>query len=59
MVQVNAEIIVTFEGTTEMGNPFMARQSYLPTEIHWGHSFVPIIFPPPAGQTHYIVDISK
>jgi hypothetical protein len=34
--QVNAEIIVTFEGTTEFGNPFMARQSYLPTEIHWG-----------------------
>ena len=38
--QVNAEIIVTFEGTTEFGNPFMARQSYLPTEIHWGHKFV-------------------
>lgn len=39
-VQANAEIIVTFEGTTEFGNPFMARQSYLPTEIHWGHKFV-------------------
>ncbi|KAK9805912.1 hypothetical protein WJX73_004138 [Symbiochloris irregularis] len=55
----NAEIIVTFEGTTEMGNPFMARQSYLPNEIHWGHSFVPIIFPPTHGKTHYIIDISK
>lgn len=59
MTQVNAEIIVTFEGTTEMGNPFMARQSYLPTEIHWGHTFVPIIDLPPPGQRHYIVDISK
>lgn len=58
-LQANAEIIITFEGTTEMGNPFMARQSYLPTEIHWGHSFVPIILPPELGKTHYKVDISK
>ena len=51
--QVHAEIIVTFEGTTEFGNPFMARQSYLPTEIHWGHKFVSIMGPPPPGQTRY------
>jgi hypothetical protein len=58
-VQVNAELIVTFEGTTEFGNPFMARQSYLPTEIHWGHKFVPIMHKPPPGETRYHVDISK
>ena len=57
--QVNAELIVTFEGTTEFGNPFMARQSYLPTEIHWGHKFVPILHKPPPGGTRYNVDISK
>lgn len=57
--QVNAELIVTFEGTTEFGNPFMARQSYLPTEIHWGHKFVPILHKPPPGETRYNVDISK
>ena len=57
--QVNAELIVTFEGTTEFGNPFMARQSYLPTEIHWGHKFVPILAKPPPGQTRYHVDISR
>ncbi|KAK9916760.1 hypothetical protein WJX75_006642 [Coccomyxa subellipsoidea] len=59
LMAVNAEIIVTFEGTTEFGNPFMARQSYLPTEIHWGHKFVSIIGVPPPGQTHYKVDISR
>jgi len=58
-MQVNAELIVTFEGTTEFGNPFMARQSYLPTEIHWGHKFVSILQKPPPGQTRYHVDISK
>ena len=59
VVQVNAELIVTFEGTTEFGNPFMARQSYLPTEIHWGHKFISILQKPPPGHTHYTVDISK
>lgn len=44
--ELDAEIIVTFEGTSEMGNPFMARQSYLATEIHWGHVFVPFIKTP-------------
>lgn len=30
---LNAEIIVTFEGTTEFGNPFMTRQSYLAEQV--------------------------
>ena len=34
------EIIVTMEGTTpETGNTIMARTSYLPNEILWGHRF--------------------
>ena len=57
--QGGAEVIVTFEGTTEMGNPFMVRQSYLPMEIHWGHSFVSIISKPEPGDTHYYVDMTR
>lgn len=56
---MNAEIIVTFEGTTEFGNPFMARQSYLASEIHWGYRFVPIIMHPAPGDTHYTVDLAR
>lgn len=59
MAQMNAEIIVTFEGTTEFGNPFMARQSYLASEIHWGYRFVPIIMHPSPGDTHYTVDLAR
>ena len=33
---LNAELVVTFEGTTEFGNPFMSRRSYLPQDLHWG-----------------------
>ena len=54
-----AEIIVTFEGTTEMGNPFMARQSYLPSEIRWGYQFVRCIHRPHGTATRYTVDIAK
>jgi hypothetical protein len=56
---VAAEIIVTFEGTTEMGNPFMARQSYLPSEIRWGYQFVRCIHRPHGSSTRYTVDIAK
>ncbi len=30
---VSAEIVVTFEASSELGDTFMARQSYLPTEV--------------------------
>ena len=50
---------MTFEGTTEMGNPFMARQSYLPSEIRWGYQFVRCIHRPHGTATRYIVDIAK
>jgi len=46
---LGAEIVVTFEGTTEMGNPFMARRSYIPSEIYWGHQFKNIIKRPVPG----------
>lgn len=59
VMQVNAEIVVTFEGTTEFGNPFMARQSYLMDEIMWGHQFTQIIHPPETDDTKYRIDFSR
>ncbi|KAK9856462.1 hypothetical protein WJX84_003016 [Apatococcus fuscideae] len=59
LMAVAAEIIVTFEGTTEFGNPFMARQSYLPSEVHWGHEFKRIIIPPKPNDTRYMVDVAQ
>ena len=56
--QVNAEIIITFEGTTESGNDFMARQSYLPTELKWGHCFSNMFSHPAPGTSQYIIDFS-
>lgn len=50
--------MVTFEGTTEYGNPFMARQSYLPPEIHWGHQFAKIVVSSPQ-DSHYSVDLGR
>ena len=58
-MQVNAEIVVTFEGTTEFGNPFMARQSYLMDEIMWGHQFTQIIHPPETDDTKCRIDFSR
>lgn len=57
-LQVNAEIVVTFEGTTEFGNPFMARQSYLMDEVMWGHQFSQIIYKPEEHKTRYRIDFS-
>ena len=58
LVALNAELVVTFEGTTEMGNPFMARRSYLPDEIYWGHQFTNIIVNPDAHD-HYSVNLDN
>uniref|UniRef100_A0A1D2A1X4 Uncharacterized protein n=1 Tax=Auxenochlorella protothecoides TaxID=3075 RepID=A0A1D2A1X4_AUXPR len=60
LTSLNAEIVVTFEGTTEFGNPFMARRSYLPHELHWGEQFLPIIMRPEGSETnkHYGVDLT-
>lgn len=58
LLQANAEIIITFEGTTESGNDFMARQSYLPNELKWGHCFSNIISLPTPGSSQYTIDFS-
>ena len=57
-VQVNAEIIVTFEGVTEFGNDFMSRQSYLPHELRWGHHFKNMLSHPQPGSSQYQIDFS-
>lgn len=57
---LNAEIVVTFEGTTEFGNPFMARRSFTPADIHWGRQFADIIAKPARhGDTQYSVDLNR
>ena len=48
-----------FEAVSERGDTFSARQSYLPTEIHFGHMFVNIITPASGDTTRHIVDISR
>jgi len=50
---------VTFEGCSEGGDQFMARQSYLPNEIHWGFVFSSIIHCAHGSKTRHVVDISK
>ncbi|KDD76315.1 inward potassium channel rectifier, partial [Helicosporidium sp. ATCC 50920] len=59
LVALDAELVVTFEGTTEFGNPFMARRSYVPSDLAWGHQFVDIICRPAAGETHYTIDLDR
>jgi len=62
LLESGAEIVVTFHGTTEFGNPFAARRSYLPHDILWGHQFKRMIKAPAPNQskdTRYLVDVSK
>lgn len=60
LMALNAEIVVIFEGTTEFGNPFMVRRSYLPTEIAWGHKFKEVIQRPfAAGETRFMVNLQQ
>eukprot|EP00884_Botryococcus_braunii_P021107 jgi/Botrbrau1/7680/Bobra.0159s0122.1 len=58
LLETRAEIVVTFEGTTEFGNPFMARQSYTALEIHWGSKFKQCVGPPLPGNTRYVINIA-
>ena len=58
LVQMNAEIVVTFEGTTEMGNPFMARRSYIPQEILWGFQFQNVVKQPATAEDPYEVNLN-
>ena len=60
LVALNAELVVTFEGTTEMGNPFMARRSYIPEEIYWGHQFKNVVVrPEDASSGYYEVNLDQ
>lgn len=68
LLECGAEIVVTFHGTTEFGNPFAARRSYLPHDILWGHQFKRMIKAPnpnnnkkgvAAAAGKYVVDVSK
>lgn len=56
---VGAEIVVTFEGTSELGDSFMSRQSYLPSEVHWGCTFVNIIQQAGQGHTQHSINLSR
>jgi hypothetical protein len=50
---------VTFEGVNELGDTFMTRRSYLPSEVHWGCMFVNIIQRAEQGRTQHSVDLSR
>ena len=50
---------MTFEGVTEAGALFSAKRSYLPSEIHWGYVFAPIVRPAAPGSTQHAVDLSR
>ncbi len=52
-------LLDSWQGTTEFGNPFMARQSYLAAEVMWGHKFAPIIFHPEPNGNRYRIDFSE
>ena len=56
---LSAEIVVTFEGTTEFGNPFMSRRSYLPHDVYWGYQFAPIIGRPLGEDTGYTISLEQ
>eukprot|EP00192_Tetraselmis_astigmatica_P009825 CAMPEP_0117690928 /NCGR_PEP_ID=MMETSP0804-20121206/25416_1 /TAXON_ID=1074897 /ORGANISM="Tetraselmis astigmatica, Strain CCMP880" /LENGTH=863 /DNA_ID=CAMNT_0005504063 /DNA_START=77 /DNA_END=2669 /DNA_ORIENTATION=- len=59
LLDCHAEVVVTLEGSTETGSTFSVRQSYLPNEIHWGHTFATIIRPAVPPNTHHTVAMSK
>jgi hypothetical protein len=59
LVQMRAEIVITFEGTTELGNPFMTRRSYLPEEIFWGYVFVNVVGIPTDPDDDYDVNLEQ
>jgi hypothetical protein len=55
-----AEIVVAFEGCVDAtGLSFSARQSYLPSEILWGHTFRRIIRRAPSGSTRHEVALAR
>ena len=60
LVECGAEIVVSFEGSIDAtGLSFSARQSYLPSEILWGHTFRRVIRKAPSGSTRHEVTLSR
>jgi Inward rectifier potassium channel C-terminal domain len=58
LVAMQAEVVVTFEAVSDFGDSFMVRQSYLATEVHWGHIFTPITHKAPPGDVRHVVNLS-
>ena len=54
LVACGAEVVVSLEGCIDTtGLSFSARQSYLPNEILWGHTFVRVIRRAGPGERHH------
>lgn len=56
---LGAEIVVAVDATTEHGDQFMTTRSYLPSEMHWGCTFVNVISRAKAPSTHHSIDIGR
>ena len=56
---MSAEIVVVLDGTTEHGDQFMSTRSYLPSEVHWGFTFAPIVKAAQPPSTRHEVDIGR
>jgi hypothetical protein len=55
-----AEIVVSLEGSVDTtGLSFSARQSFLPSEILWGHTFKRVIREAPEGEIHHEVTLQR
>ena len=51
--------MVALDACTEHGDQFMTTHSYLPSEIHWGFTFVNIVRKAAPPSTHHTIDIGK
>lgn len=60
LLACGAEVVVSFEGCIDTtGLRFSARQSYLPNEILWGHTFVRIVSKAGPGEIHHQVNLRQ
>jgi hypothetical protein len=60
LVACNAEVVVSFEGCIDTtGLSFSARQSFLPREILWGHTFRRVIRKARPGEIHHEVTLQR
>jgi Inward rectifier potassium channel C-terminal domain len=59
LVARGAEILVSFEGTSDFGDSFAVRRSYLASEILWGRHFAPIVAAAAPGRLRHTADLSR